>query len=74
MDTRYVSEYAHFMDGYLHDHPEVVEDQHVGFDIYWKSQGEVLPVPDNIAALRAEPGPHESLLTRLLHATERSIA
>ena len=31
----YVSEFTAFMNGYLKEHPEVVADQHHGWDIYW---------------------------------------
>ena len=34
-DPGYVSDFARFMDAYLHSHPEVVADQHTGWDIYW---------------------------------------
>lgn len=43
MDKAYLSEFAIFMDHYLHDHPEVVEDQQYGWDIFWKPQGDALP-------------------------------
>jgi hypothetical protein len=36
MRTNYEAfEFTTFMDAYLHDHPEVVEDQQLGWDIYW---------------------------------------
>lgn len=35
MDKQYVSEFTEFIDGYLKAHPEVVEDQKHGWDIYW---------------------------------------
>lgn len=35
VDTTYVSEFSGFMDHYLVDHPDVVEDQRVGRLIYW---------------------------------------
>lgn len=35
MDKEYVSEFTGFIDGYLKDHPEVVEDQKRGWDIFW---------------------------------------
>ncbi len=44
MDKAYVSEFAIFIDHYLHDHPEVAQDQQYGWDIYWKTQGEPLRV------------------------------
>ena len=31
----YVSDYARFMDEFLRVHPDVVSDQHTGWDIYW---------------------------------------
>ncbi len=34
-DEIYVSEFTEFMDGYLKKHPEVVEDQQRGWNIYW---------------------------------------
>lgn len=43
MDKTYVSEFAIFMDGYLHAHPEVAADQMYGWDIFWKPQGDALP-------------------------------
>ena len=35
MESNYVSEFALFMNRYLADHPEVVEDQQRGWNIYW---------------------------------------
>ncbi|MDT3737568.1 MAG: DUF3460 family protein [Denitratisoma sp.] len=35
MDRHYVSEFTHFIDGYLAEHPEVVRDQKLGWNIYW---------------------------------------
>lgn len=35
IDRAYVSEFTDFMDHYLKDHPEVVQDQGVGRSIYW---------------------------------------
>lgn len=43
MDRAYISDFAVFMDHYLHDHPEVVADQHYGWDLFWKRQGDALP-------------------------------
>ncbi|HKB60831.1 MAG TPA: DUF3460 family protein [Gallionellaceae bacterium] len=43
MDKHYVSEFAVFMEHYLHDHPEVEADQHYGWDLFWKQQGDALP-------------------------------
>jgi len=39
----YVSEFATFIDGYLHDHADVALDQHYGWDLFWKRQGDALP-------------------------------
>ncbi len=33
--TRYVSEYEQFLDGYMAEHPAVVEDQRRGWRIWW---------------------------------------
>lgn len=35
MDRHYVSEFTTFMNQYLAEHPEVVEDQKTGRSIYW---------------------------------------
>ncbi len=35
MDRGYVSEYTHFIDRFLVDHPEVLVDQHDGRLLYW---------------------------------------
>ncbi|MDE2585407.1 MAG: DUF3460 family protein [Betaproteobacteria bacterium] len=35
MDRRYVSEFTRFMSQYLADHPEALEEQRRGWDIYW---------------------------------------
>jgi hypothetical protein len=35
MHKNYVSEFTVFMNGYLKAHPEVVEDQQRGWNIYW---------------------------------------
>lgn len=35
MDRSFVSDYTLFIDHYLEEHPEVVEDQHTGRRIYW---------------------------------------
>lgn len=35
MKTGYVSEFTAFIDDYLTQHPEVVEDQKRGWNIYW---------------------------------------
>lgn len=35
MQKSYVSEFTVFMNHYLEEHPEVVEDQHRGWNIYW---------------------------------------
>jgi len=35
MDRIYVSEFTQFIDRYLAEHPEVVEDQRRGWEIYW---------------------------------------
>lgn len=37
-DRAYVSEFTNFIDHYLEDHPEVVDDQWVGREIYWDKQ------------------------------------
>ena len=73
MNRPYVSEFARFMDSYLQGHPEVVEDQHAGFDIYWKQQGPSLPVADSRKAQSAKRH-HASRIARLLHAAERNVA
>lgn len=35
MDRHYVSEFTRFINGYLDGHPEVVQDQKRGWNIYW---------------------------------------
>lgn len=35
MESGYVSEFTLFMNQYLAEHPEVVEDQKRGWDMYW---------------------------------------
>jgi len=37
-DRAYVSEFTNFIDHFLEDHPEVVDDQWVGREIYWDKQ------------------------------------
>ena len=36
VDRAFVSEFTHFMDDYLQQHPNVVDDQNVGRHIYWE--------------------------------------
>jgi len=38
MKKNYVSEFMVFMNRYLKEHPEVVEDQHRGWNIYWNHE------------------------------------
>lgn len=38
MDRGYVSEFTHFMDDFLKDHPEAVRDQKTGYRIWWDKQ------------------------------------
>lgn len=38
MDRAYVSEFTHFIDDFLRDHPETVGDQKTGYRIYWDKQ------------------------------------
>lgn len=38
IDRAYVSEFTRFIDHFLEEHPEVVEDQKVGRRIYWEKQ------------------------------------
>lgn len=33
--SQYVSEFTQFIDAFLKEHPEVVEDQHRGWNIFW---------------------------------------
>lgn len=35
MDRAYVSEFTQFIDQFVEEHPEVVEDQRVGRALYW---------------------------------------
>jgi hypothetical protein len=35
IDRGYVSEYTHFIDQFLADHPEALVDQHDGRQLYW---------------------------------------
>lgn len=37
-DLAYVSEFTNFIDHFLEDHPEVVDDQWVGREIFWDKQ------------------------------------
>jgi hypothetical protein len=34
--AEYESEFTRFMNGYLHDHPDVVRDQELGWRIWWE--------------------------------------
>ncbi len=43
MDKVYISEFELFMEHFMHDHPEVVADQQIGYDMYWKQQVAELP-------------------------------
>jgi len=36
MGQAYVSEFAEFMDRYMKEHPEVVEEQRHGWDFFWE--------------------------------------
>ncbi|HYP67378.1 MAG TPA: DUF3460 family protein [Thiobacillaceae bacterium] len=38
MEKSYVSEFTVFMNHYLEEHPEVVEDQQRGWNIYWNHE------------------------------------
>lgn len=38
MDRAYVSEFTNFIDHFLEDHPDVVQDQWVGREIFWDKQ------------------------------------
>jgi hypothetical protein len=38
MDKAYVSEFSEFMDRYLGEHPEVVEDQRRGWEFFWEAK------------------------------------
>lgn len=51
----YQSEFTRFIDGYLHDHPDVARDQQLGWRIWWerpvkldeleKAQHDSVPLP-----------------------------
>ena len=55
IDRAYVSEFTYFINHYLEDHPEVVEDQETGRYLYWDKtvdfsalkQAEKDAVPEN---------------------------
>ncbi len=38
MQGAYVSEFTRFMDKFLKEHPEVVEDQQRGWNIFWDKE------------------------------------
>lgn len=71
MKSGYVSEFTRFIDQYLLEHPEVVEDQREGWNIFWnrhvdfaeQKQAEEDAVPDdtygfNWAAQHKPPAHH----------------
>jgi hypothetical protein len=45
-------EFMDFMDDYLNAHPEVVEDQKTGWDIYWNPSN--IETPDEIQTILTE--------------------
>ncbi|MFZ2268237.1 MAG: DUF3460 family protein [Azonexus sp.] len=48
LDRGYVSEYTHFIDQFLAEHPEALVDQHDGRLIYWEKK------VDEVARQKAE--------------------
>jgi hypothetical protein len=38
MDKAYVSEFMNFMNRYLKEHPEVVEEQRHGWEFFWNAK------------------------------------
>ena len=38
MDRAYVSDFTHFIDHFLEDHPKEVKEQRTGWRIYWDKQ------------------------------------
>ncbi|HJV94262.1 MAG TPA: DUF3460 family protein [Azonexus sp.] len=56
VDRAFVSEYTQFIEHYLEEHPEVLDDQHDGRLIYWdkkvdlvaQKKAEMDAVPDDI--------------------------
>ena len=50
----YVSEYEQFMNGFLHDHPEVERDQRRGWRIWWERPARTVdPARESDAVPRA---------------------
>lgn len=55
MNKAYVSEFTRFIDQYLQDHPEEVEEQRRGWNIFWhrhvdfaaQKEAEAAAVPDD---------------------------
>jgi hypothetical protein len=45
MDKAYVSEFMNFMNQYLKEHPEVVEEQRRGWNFFWNAKVD-LTAPD----------------------------
>jgi len=58
MSKPYVSEFANFMNQYLENHPNVVEQQKHGADFFWKLKYE-----------KAEPVSADSSATSSIHRT-----
>ncbi len=46
MRTDYVSEFTQFINQYLVQHPEVVADQKVGWDIFWDHKVDLQALED----------------------------
>jgi hypothetical protein len=46
MNTNYVSDFSSFLNRYLADHPDVVQDQKDGRSIYWKPQLNLATIND----------------------------
>lgn len=42
MGKAYVSEFTKFMNQYLDEHPEVVEDQRRGWEFFWKAKVDLM--------------------------------
>ncbi len=43
MDKAYVSEFTDFMNRYLEEHPEVVEEQRRGWNFFWNPKVDLTP-------------------------------
>ena len=72
MDKSYVSEFANFMNRYLKNHPEEVEEQMRGYNFFWHT--EIDPETSNMANEDIVPDDHygfSSLFEQPGHKADR---